>query len=189
MGWNSSSRAAVLALVAAGLLAACDAGPSAVPARDHSQAAVDRAAAAARANLDAGETRQSAQAQFDERPEAPLYKGKPMWSVSRKYTAEENAEYHFKRNGDAFGAKDIDSFVAKAHAFVSDPPRGALTLKRANGDLLIYDPKDNVFAVATRDGAPRTMFRPDDGMAYWEKQKTREAQSASRASSRDRQEG
>ena len=31
------------------------------------------------------------------------------------------------------------------------------------------------FAVANREGAPRTMFKPDDGMAYWQEQKTREA--------------
>ena len=29
----------------------------------------------------------------------------------------------------------------------------------------------NVFAVANKDGAPRTMFKPDEGAAYWQKQK------------------
>ena len=45
---------------------------------------------------------------------------------------------------------------------------------RANGDTLIYDPKANVFAVRSKAGAPRTMFKPDDGMAYWQEQKARE---------------
>jgi len=61
-------------------------------------------------------------------------------------------------------------------------------MKRANGDTLIYDPKGNVFAVATKDGAPRTMFKPDDGMDYWRKQKERETQSAS-GSRRDSEAG
>ena len=43
------------------------------------------------------------------------------------------------------------------------------------GRILIYDPKGNVFAVASKAGAPRTMFKPDDGMDYWAEQKAREA--------------
>ncbi len=61
--------------------------------------------------------------------------------------------------------------MAKAHAFVDAPPKGVLTLTRANGDRLMYDPKGNVFAVADKDGAPRTLFKPRDGHAYWEQQK------------------
>lgn len=105
----------------------------------------------------------------------PQVDGKPMWSASRRYSAEENAQRAFDRNGEAFGARDIEDFVRKAHAFVEDPPKGTLTLARANGDVLFYDPKANVFAVANKAGAPRTMFKPDEGMAYWEEQKTREA--------------
>lgn len=188
MGWTLQFRVGALAVAAVfvTLVAACDSGPSALPARDHSQAALDKAAAAAalRGQADglAAETRQSAE-------QAPTYKGKPLWSANRKYTAEENAEYHFKRNGESFGARTVNEFVGKAHAFVNDPPRGALTMKRANGDLLIYDAKANVFAVATKDGAPRTMFKPDDGMAYWNKQKERESQSASRSSRPDSEAG
>ena len=33
-------------------------------------------------------------------------------------------------------------------------------------------------AVATREGAPRTMFKPDDGPDYWQKQKDIEARAA-----------
>jgi hypothetical protein len=86
--------------------------------------------------------------------------------------------------GEAFGARDVDDFVRKAHAFVGDPPKGTLCLSRANGDVLLYDPKANVFAVATKAGAPRTMFKPTEGMAYWDEQKAREAKR--QASSRER---
>ena len=104
-------------------------------------------------------------------------------------TAEENAQRSFERNGATFGAKSTDDYVAKVHAFVSDPPKGAQTLKRANGDLLIYDPKGNVFAVVSRDGAPRTMFKPDEGASYWDEQKDRENKRASAAKKRDEAEG
>lgn len=186
MSTMSPFKAAALgcAAIVVVLVAACDSGPSAVPARDRSNAAMDAAAAAARANQD----RVSAPAGTAE-DETPSFNGRPLWSANRKYTAQQNADYHFKRNGAEFGAADVEQFVQKAHAFVNQPPRGALTLKRANGDTLIYDPKDNVFAVSTKDGAPRTMFKPDDGMAYWERQKERETQSASSGRSRRSDDG
>ncbi len=106
-----------------------------------------------------------------------LVDGKPMWSASRKFSAQENAERAFARNGEAFGAGTINEFVDKAHNFVTSPPKGTQTLVRNNGDKLFYDPRGNVFAVASKAGAPRTMFKPDGGMSYWEQQKAREAKS------------
>ena len=101
-----------------------------------------------------------------------------MWANSKKYAAEGSAEYHFKRDGADFGAKTEADYVQKAHAFVGHPPKDALTLTRSNGDKLIYDPKTNVFAVVTKDGAPRTMFKPDAGQAYWDQQVQRQDEQA-----------
>lgn len=75
----------------------------------------------------------------------------------------------------------MDDFVAKAHAFVDKPPKGVLILTRSNGDKLMYDAHGNVFAVVTKDGAPRTMFKPRDGQAYWDQQKQREDDRAKQA--------
>ena len=158
-----------LAALSAFALVACDGGASAVPARDHSATPVIHV--------------------FGDlaiRNAPPRVDGRPMWSSNAKYSAQENAAYHFERDGETFGAATLDAFVRKAHAFVNEPPKGALTLTRANGDRLVYDPDANVFAVATKEGAPRTMFKPDDGMAYWEKQKDREAEQATRGSRDDR---
>ena len=102
--------------------------------------------------------------------------GKPQWASSRQRSGEENAQAQFARNGKDFGAASEQDYIAKAHAFVRDPPKGVQTLTRANGDVLYYDPKANVFAVADRQGAPRTMFKPRDGMSYWTQQKDRQAQ-------------
>ena len=114
---------------------------------------------------------------------APLFKdGKPLWASSRRRTAEDGAQRQFDRNGADFGAHKLNDYVAQAHAFVGAPPKGVLTAKRANGDVLYYDPKANVFAVADKDGAPRTMFKPRDGMAYW----TQQQASLSKGSSRGR---
>lgn len=160
--------------LAAMLLAGCDGGASAVP--------VHRAAT----------TTPSAQTTFSTAPVAAEARptsvrrvgGKPVWSANRRFTADQNAQRHFERDGADFGAASVDDYVAKAHRFIAKPPRGALTLTRANGDRLIYDPAGNVFAVATRDGAPRTMFKPDEGAAYWDKVKAREADGGARGSRR-----
>lgn len=170
--WKASPLAAALLI-----LAACDNGPSAVAQSGEARPASERST----------ETeRPVEQADAREAP-VPRVDGKPMWSASRRYTAEENAQRAFDRNGEAFGAKDVDDFVRKAHAFVTDPPAGAQTLTRANGDVLIYDAASNVFAVKTGEGAPRTMFKPDDGAAYWAEQREREARRTARAGERDAQ--
>lgn len=180
-----NSKIALVLAASALALSACDNGPSAV--------AQKQAAGTQMAANDVGEAASDASARTPDGPredhrDDPVAKidGKPMWSASRRYSADENAQRAFARNGDAFGADTLDAFVEKAHDFVHSPPRGTLTLTRANGDVLLYDPKGNVFAVKSRAGAPRTMFKPDDGMAYWEEQKAREARrQANRRNTRD----
>lgn len=163
-----SALAVGLALPLALGLAACDGGASAVKAPK----AGDVASAAEPASDREAPSYDSAPTRPDPR-DAPVRKvaGKPMWAANRTRTAEENAQRGFERYGAEFAAADVDDYVRKTHAFVGHPPAGAETLKRANGDTLIYDPKDNVFAVVTKAGAPRTMFKPDDGEAYWTTQK------------------
>jgi pyocin large subunit-like protein len=164
---------AALGVSAAALIAGCDNGPSAVrQGGGGAQASAASAPAQSGAAADSGGA--GAPAKVDHRKDqvAKADDGKPVWAPSRAKSAEEGAEKAFERNGDAFGAKTMDQYVQKAHAFVGHPPKGTLTLTRKNGDTLFYDPKGNVFAVASKEGAPRTMFKPDDGMAYWEKQKS-----------------
>ena len=156
-----------IAMAGALALVGCDSGASAVAARDHAKAGtvVTTAPVDVRAGVDAP---------------AALVDGKPIWAANAKHSAQDNAEYHFERDGEAFGATSPEDFSRKAYAFVESPPKGAQTLTRANGDKLIYDPADNVFAVATKDGAPRTMFKPDNGGAYWAKQKAQAANQSGR---------
>ncbi len=142
-------------------LAACGGKPSAVAPSGQN---------ASYQSQDAGRT------SYADRRDAPVPKidGKPMWAANRKHTAEENAQYQFTKNGGDFGASSESEYVTKVHAFVDRPPAGAETLDRSNGDKLIYDAKINTFAVVSRDGAPRTMFKPRAGASYWAQQKDRE---------------
>lgn len=180
MGLNRLHTAATsLLAISALFLAACDGGASAVPAPK----AGERSASAETTD---GPALSSSSARRDDPRDAPvrLVSGKPFWAANRTRTAEENAERAFERNGEAFGAVTVDDYVEVAHRFVGNPPKGVETLKRANGDTLIYDPKDNVFAVVSREGAPRALFKPDDGAAYWEAQKTRESRRSTAARER-----
>jgi len=178
----AGTRLALIGTVAALALAACDNGPSAVAQQ---QAAGTQMARSADTALAEGSARPEAPRVDHRNDPVKLVDGKPMWSASRRYSAEENARRAFARNGAAFGAGDVDEFVEKAHDFVQRPPKGTLTLTRANGDKLLYDPKGNIFAVMSRAGAPRTMFKPDEGMAYWEEQKARETRRQATRRTRD----
>lgn len=163
-----------LGISAMALLSACDNGPSAVSKRADSQTAAANAPERSYGSDRGGGYDSAAKADHRKDEVAKADDGKPVWASSRRYSAEEGAQRQFERDGQAFDAKTIDQFVKKAHAFVGHPPKGTLTLTRKNGDILFYDPKGNIFAVSDKEGAPRTMFKPDDGMAYWQKQKDRE---------------
>ena len=186
----SATRNTLLVVVGVAALAlvGCDNGPSAVAQKQAAgtQMATNSASSAYVDNSpSAGSLSADGTPQVDHRKEpVKLVGGKPMWSASRKFSAGENAQRAFDRNGAAFGARDIDSFIGKAHAFVDHPPKGTLTMTRRNGDTLFYDPKGNVFAVANKAGAPRTMFKPDEGAAYWTQQKDREARRQTARSNR-----
>lgn len=99
----------------------------------------------------------------------------PLWSKTRKYSPAENSRLAFGKHGAEVGAKSYEDYMAMVHHFVHMPPKGTQTLTRANGDVLMFDGKDDVFAVINKAGAPRTLFRPYDGSAYWQKQQTIEA--------------
>ena len=184
--------AALLGVMCFGLLglAACDGGGSATAARSHAPA--DETASASRetgwadrGNEGGGGAPRTQRATLTERTEAaPLFKGRPMWADNRRNSAEENAQYQFEHHGEELGAKSLDAFLTKAHAFVGDPPKSTLTKTRANGDTLMFDPDSGLFAVARKDGAPRTVFKPNDGMAYWRAQETGDAETSRSGSAR-----
>lgn len=146
-------------------LSACDgADVASRPARDHT--AAEAAYAAPLSSEQADRAARSERAE----PKTATIDGQPVWSDNRRYSAAQNAAYHFEQHGEELGARTVDAFVAKAHAFLNDPPAGAKTKVRWNGDRMVYDPKSGLFGVARKDGAPRTVFKPDDGAAYWAEQ-------------------
>ena len=96
---------------------------------------------------------------------------RPPVTANRRETADAKVQRLYERNGAAFGARSADDYLAKVRAFTVSPPRDAETVKRPNGDTLIYQASTNTFAVVARNGAPRTMFKPTTGADYWAEQK------------------
>ncbi|MFN7129854.1 MAG: S-type pyocin family protein [Brevundimonas sp.] len=154
---NQRQRAA-MALAAAGLmmmgLAACD-NASAVQTRDRTTEAAPIGLA-----MTATETADGSSA------------AKPVLTTGRRETVDAKIARLYDRNGADFGATSAEDYLDKVTAFTAKPPRDAETVKRPNGDTLIYQASTNTFAVAARDGTPRTMFKPTTGADYWAEQKS-----------------
>ena len=94
-----------------------------------------------------------------------------IWSWTKSKTSVENAFGHWKKHGSEFPQyQNAKKYTEGARKFMENPPNGTLTKTRANGDKLFYDPKTNTFGSQKPSGVPKTMFKPDEGIKYWEKQ-------------------
>ncbi len=148
------------ALVALLALSACGAGESAVETRDRAEgapASVSSASPVVEAS----------------RPMAEEAAGQPAsLTANRRETVDEKIQRLYDRNGADFGARSPEDFLAKITAFTTSPPEGTERATRPNGDTLLYQASTNTFAVVARNGTPRTMFKPAEGQAYWDEQKS-----------------
>lgn len=84
-------------------------------------------------------------------------------------SSAENAAEHASNHASEFGLSHSD-YLDAAHRFVSEPPATAEVFVRPSGEVMIYDPPTNTFAVRTPEGAPATFMKPGPG--YWERQLT-----------------
>ncbi len=104
-------------------------------------------------------------------PAEPVTVAPAVLTANRRETVDAKIVRLYVRNGPAFGARSAEDFLDKVTAFTARPPEGTEMVTRPNGDTLMYQAATNTFAVVARDGTPRTMFKPDDGLAYWAEQK------------------
>lgn len=146
------------ALAAVFGLAACGNGDSAVETRDR--------ATTAEVSLTSATTADTSAASVEPAAETPG----PV-TANRRETVDEKIQRLYERNGADFDARSPEDFLAKITAFTASPPAGTDRATRPNGDVLLYQASTNTFAVVDRAGTPRTMFKPDEGEAYWAEQK------------------
>lgn len=97
--------------------------------------------------------------------------GTERWSSKPgNETSAENARGHFEHHRSEFPElKTERQYVDTANDFVTDPPETAEIFVRESGEVMIYDPPTNTFAVRTPEGPPATYMRPDLGAEYWAK--------------------
>lgn len=77
-------------------------------------------------------------------------------------------DQHYEKHGDEFGNITKEEYLKIANdLFTSDE---ALRKTESDGDLLFYNVASNTFGVLSEDGYIRTCFKPDDGIAYWNRQ-------------------
>ncbi|EAA2596693.1 filamentous hemagglutinin [Salmonella enterica subsp. enterica] len=99
-------------------------------------------------------------------------KDSQIWTETKKTDPVSNAYGHWDKHKSEFPEyQNSKQYVDAAHDFVNTPPKGTLIKERANGDTMYYNPATNTFAVKNADGTPKTMFKPQNGLEYWEKQK------------------
>lgn len=84
------------------------------------------------------------------------------------FRTQEQFDQHYQKHGSEFGSITQAAYLALANEVISDPD--SLRKQEADGDSLFYDEDDNEFAVLSSDGYIRTLFRPDDGIEYWNRQ-------------------
>ncbi|MCT4713479.1 VENN motif pre-toxin domain-containing protein [Enterobacteriaceae bacterium H18W14] len=98
-------------------------------------------------------------------------KDKQIWTETKKDKPVTNAYGHWEKHKTEFPEyQNAKQYVDATHNFVTNPPVGTLTKTRANGDTLYYNPATNTFASKDINGVPRTMFKPQKGLEYWNKQ-------------------
>lgn len=87
--------------------------------------------------------------------------------------ADGQLEKHFAKHAAEWGAGNITQarYLRRAQDLLSRQVGGdILGATRSGGDILRYNVRTNEFAVGTAEGAIRTLFRPQEGMAYWLRQ-------------------
>ena len=77
---------------------------------------------------------------------------------------------HFAKHGAEFPGLDAPGYLARARELLSTDSPSVLEKVRDNGDVLRFDTATGDFAVGTADGAIRTLFKPDAGRAYFDRQ-------------------
>ncbi|MFC3384354.1 outer membrane protein assembly factor BamB family protein [Couchioplanes azureus] len=87
----------------------------------------------------------------------------PIWTARSNRTSAENAFGHYKDHGKDFpDVQNALQYARKARDWFDNPTPTTLTKVRDwNGDVVRFDPETDYFGVMTKDGTPRTFYKPD----------------------------
>jgi hypothetical protein len=116
----------------------------------------------------------SAPAQTAPKATAPPATGPPPSTSKVGFTSRRSLEDHFDKHGAEFGKITIDEYLAAAKALRDAPlSKDVLELVRADGVITRFDKRTGNFIAFHDDKTIRTLFRPNDGEAYFRRQADR----------------
>lgn len=96
-------------------------------------------------------------------------KAKQIWTSTKRKSPVQNAFGHWKDHGHEFPELlNSKQYVEHTHNFFAGSRDQLLTKIRPNGEVLLYDVQTNTFGAFTPEGVPKTMFKPTEGIVYWE---------------------
>lgn len=70
-----------------------------------------------------------------------------------------------------YGKITKNEYLEIAQNIIGSDSPNVLSKKRADGSRVFYDKKNNDFVVLSKDGYIQTLFKPKDGIAYYNRQK------------------
>ena len=85
------------------------------------------------------------------------------------FRSEKHLNDHYEKHGVEMGFASHEEYEKAASAVVNNP-ESLHKLEKDDGDDVYYLEKTNEFVVVSTDGYIRTYFRPDAGIAYYNKQ-------------------
>ena len=90
----------------------------------------------------------------------------------KKYTFRSKKLYdeHYKKHGAEFGKITQSEYLALANELINSKSADVLHKTESDGDKLFFDKETGYFAVLSKDGYIRTLFVPDSGIDYWNRQ-------------------
>ena len=91
------------------------------------------------------------------------------------FRSHERTVEHFRKHGREFGNIEIDEYVRRAQALRDAPVgRDVLEFQRPDGVTVRFERSSGAFIAFNANGVIRTFFKPNDGLRYFERQRTRE---------------
>lgn len=88
--------------------------------------------------------------------------------TSYNFANQEALNDHFQKHGYEFGYTSAEQYLQGAIRVIGNP--SALKRTQADGDYAYYLQSTNEFVVVSPTGTIRTYFKPDDGIAYFNRQ-------------------
>lgn len=92
--------------------------------------------------------------------------------LNAEFSSEKLFNKHFKKHSSEFGDINKEEYLQKARELLAAPAdKNIEGFKTELGFIFKYNNATNDFAIGREDGYISTIFRPEEGLKYWEEEK------------------